>query len=64
MENETYLFLAFLVTWLVFGAYLWSISRQVQSLNDEVKSIRGEAESAEEEERHRQPSAETSAAPE
>ena len=40
MQNETYLFLAFLVTWLVFAGYLWSINRQVQNLREEVSSVR------------------------
>lgn len=40
MENETYLFLAFGITWVVFAAYLWSINNQAQSLSDEVKSLR------------------------
>jgi CcmD family protein len=42
MENETYLFLAFGISWLVFAGYLWSINNQAQSLNEEVKSIKGE----------------------
>lgn len=44
MENETYLFLAFGVSWLVFAVYLWSINNQAQNLTDEVKSLRGETE--------------------
>jgi CcmD family protein len=43
MENETYLFLAFGITWVVFAVYLWSLGRQVQNLNEEVKTIRGES---------------------
>jgi CcmD family protein len=42
MDNETYLFLAFGISWLVFAAYLWSINSQAQNLTEEVKSIKGE----------------------
>lgn len=44
MENETYLFLAFGITWAVFAVYLWSISKQAQNLTEEVRSIRNEDE--------------------
>jgi CcmD family protein len=42
MSNETYLFLAFLISWLVLAGYMFNLGRQVQSLNEEVKSIRGD----------------------
>ena len=42
MDNETYLFLAFGISWLVFAVYLWSINNQTQNLTDEVKSLKGE----------------------
>ena len=44
MDNETYLFLAFGITWLVFAVYLWSINNQTQNLNDEVRSLRDQQE--------------------
>lgn len=40
MENETYLFLAFGISWVVFAAYLWSMNNQAQSLTEEVKTMR------------------------
>lgn len=42
--NLTYLFAAFFVTWLVIGVYLWSLSRQVQNLRDEVDALRDPAQ--------------------
>jgi len=39
MSNVTYLFVAFLITWLVISAYLWMLGRQVQNLKDEVESL-------------------------
>ncbi|TVR73140.1 MAG: CcmD family protein [Sphaerobacteraceae bacterium] len=42
MDNETYLFLAFGISWLVFAVYLWSINSQAQSLTEEVKAIKVE----------------------
>lgn len=42
MSNLTYLFVAFLVTWLVIGGYLWSLGRQVQNLRDEVQALTDE----------------------
>lgn len=42
MENETYLLLAFGITWVVFAVYLWSLNKQAQSLTEEVRSIRAE----------------------
>jgi CcmD family protein len=44
MGNETYLFLAFGISWVIFAAYLWSIHSQAKSLNDEVKSLRDQQE--------------------
>lgn len=40
MDNETYLFLAFGISWIVFAGYLWSINSQAQNLTEEVKSIK------------------------
>jgi CcmD family protein len=40
MDNETYLFLAFGISWVVLAAYIWSMNNQARSLNDEVKSLR------------------------
>ncbi len=34
-----YLFVAFFVSWLVIGGYLWSLGRQVQNLRDEVEAL-------------------------
>jgi CcmD family protein len=42
MENIHYMFLAFLVTWLVFAGYLWSLGRQVQNLREEMRVLRDE----------------------
>jgi CcmD family protein len=39
MSNLTYLFVAFLITWLVISAYLWMLGRQVQNLKDEVEAL-------------------------
>lgn len=39
MSNLTYLFVAFLITWVVIAAYLWTLGRQVQNLKDEVDSL-------------------------
>ncbi len=39
MNNLTYLFVAFLITWIVIAAYLWMLGRQVQNLKDEVDSL-------------------------
>lgn len=36
MSNLTYLFVAFLITWVVIAGYLWMLGRQVQNLKDEV----------------------------
>ncbi len=41
-DNLTYLFVAFLVTWLVIGGYVWMLGRQVQSLRDEVAALEAE----------------------
>ena len=38
-RNLVYLFAAFFVSWLVIGVYLWSLSRQVQNLRDEVEAM-------------------------
>ncbi|HUZ02939.1 MAG TPA: CcmD family protein [Thermomicrobiaceae bacterium] len=38
-RNLLYLFVAFFVSWLVMGGYLWSLSRQVQNLRDEVEAL-------------------------
>jgi CcmD family protein len=35
----SYLFVAFLITWIVIGAYLWMLNRQVQNLKDEVDTL-------------------------
>ncbi len=39
MNNLTYLFAAFLITWVVIAAYMWTLGRQVQNLKDEVDSL-------------------------
>ena len=39
MSNLTYLFVAFLITWIVISAYLWMLGRQVQNLKDEVEAL-------------------------
>jgi CcmD family protein len=44
MDNETYLFLAFGISWLVFAGYLWSINNQAQNLNDEMNALRDQQE--------------------
>lgn len=45
-DNLIYVFLAFLVTWIVIGGYLWTLGRQVQNLGDEVDALtEGEAPS-------------------
>lgn len=44
MDNETYLFLAFGITWAVFAVYLWSLNKQAQNLTEEVQSVRAEDE--------------------
>jgi len=36
VSNLSYLFVAFLITWIVIGAYLWMLNRQVQNLKDEI----------------------------
>lgn len=41
-DNLTYVFVAFLITWLVIGGYLWTLGRQVQNLRDEVESLTSE----------------------
>lgn len=38
-DNLTYVFVAFLVTWVVIGGYLWTLGRQVQTLRDEVDAL-------------------------
>lgn len=38
-DNLIYLFVAFLITWLIMAAYLWSIGRQVRNLRDEVQAL-------------------------
>ncbi|MBX5444030.1 CcmD family protein [Sphaerobacter sp.] len=38
-DNLIYLFVAFLITWLIMAAYLWSIGRQVRNLRDEVEAL-------------------------
>lgn len=38
-DNVMYLFVAFLITWLIMAAYLWSIGRQVRTLRDEVEAL-------------------------
>ncbi|MDI3341584.1 MAG: CcmD family protein [Sphaerobacter sp.] len=38
-DNLIYLFVAFLISWLVMAAYLWSIGRQVRNLRDEVEAL-------------------------
>ena len=38
-RNLLYLFVAFFVSWLVIGGYLWSLGRQVQNLRDEVEAL-------------------------
>jgi CcmD family protein len=38
-RNLLYLFVAFFVSWLVIGFYLWSLGRQVQNLRDEVEAL-------------------------
>ncbi len=40
MDNETYLFMAFGISWVVFAVYLWSINNQAQGLSEEVRSLR------------------------
>ena len=40
MENETYLFLAFGISWVVFAVYLWSINKQTQSVREEIEALR------------------------
>ena len=44
-DNLTYLFAAFLITWIVIGVYLWTLGRQVQTLSDEVAAL-GDDDSA------------------
>ncbi len=39
MSNLSYLFIAFLITWIVIAGYLWMLGRQVQNLKDEVDSL-------------------------
>jgi len=39
VSNLSYLFVAFLITWIVIGAYLWMLNRQVQNLKDEVDAL-------------------------
>ncbi len=39
MNNLTYLFAAFLITWVVIAAYMWMLGRQVQNLKDEVDTL-------------------------
>jgi CcmD family protein len=39
VSNLSYLFVAFLITWIVIGAYLWMLNRQVQNLKDEVDML-------------------------
>ena len=39
MSNLTYLFAAFLITWVVIAGYLWMLGRQVQNLKDEVEFL-------------------------
>lgn len=39
MDNTTYLFVAFLITWLVLAGYLWSIGRQVKNLREEMDAL-------------------------
>jgi CcmD family protein len=39
MSNLTYVFVAFLITWVVIAGYLWMLGRQVQNLKDEVDSL-------------------------
>jgi CcmD family protein len=39
VSNLSYLFAAFLITWVVIAAYLWMLGRQVQNLKDEVESL-------------------------
>lgn len=43
MSNLGYLFTAFLITWVVIGAYLWMLNRQVQNLKDEVDTLTEES---------------------
>jgi len=43
VSNLTYLFVAFLITWIVIGAYLWMLNRQVQNLKDEVDMLTEES---------------------
>jgi CcmD family protein len=35
----SYLFVAFLITLFVIGAYLWMLNRQVQNLKDEIETL-------------------------
>ncbi len=39
MSNLSYLFIAFLITWIVIAGYLWMLGRQVQNLKDEVDAL-------------------------
>jgi len=39
MSNLSYLFIAFLITWIVIAGYLWMLGRQVQNLKEEVESL-------------------------
>ncbi|MGA7670435.1 MAG: CcmD family protein [Nitrolancea sp.] len=39
MSNLSYLFIAFLITWIVIAGYLWMLGRQVQNLKDEVELL-------------------------
>ncbi len=39
MSNLSYLFIAFLITWVVIAGYLWMLGRQVQNLKDEVDAL-------------------------
>jgi CcmD family protein len=43
VSNLSYLFVAFLITWIVIGAYLWMLNRQVQNLKDEVDTLTEES---------------------
>jgi CcmD family protein len=43
-NNLTYVIVAFLITGLVIGAYLLTLSRQVHNVREEYEALSGEAD--------------------
>jgi CcmD family protein len=41
-DSVIYLFVGFLVTWLIMGAYLLSLRRQVDTVREELDALRRE----------------------